>query len=429
MRTVVIGGTGHIGTYLVPALVRSGMRSGRSVAASNRRTSPTALGRQVELVQVDRQAEDAAGTFGAAGRATCEPDVVIDLICFTEDSARQLVEAVEGKIQHLLHCGTIWVHGPSMTVPTREDAPRKPFGDYGVAEGGDRAYLLGKARRDGLPATIIHPGHISGPGWTPVNPAGNFDLGVFEKLAHGHDVLLPNLGLETLNPVHAADVAGRLPGRDREPVDRDRRELPRGRRWRGDAARVRRRGRRLVRSGGAARAPAVRRVARDGVGTGRGSHLGPHRAQPELLDGEGAACSASGRATPRSRPRWRRSAGWSTTRRSLLRGRVRQQRPGRFQVLAAQLREYVVRLVAHQGLELDLAGLEDGLDADVRLGVAGAVPVQVVTARTPAAPVVLTDADLGVRRTVRALDLAEGAADRRAASRRPAWSRRSARRA
>ena len=207
MRTVVIGGTGHIGTYLVPALVRLGHEVTVLSRGEHSPYQSDSAWQKVELVQVDRQAEDAAGTFGQRV-AELRPDVVIDLICFTEDSARQLVEAVEGKIQHLLHCGTIWVHGSSMTVPTREDAPRKPFGDYGVRKAAIEAYLLGKARRDGLPATIIHPGHICGPGWTPVNPAGNFDLGVFEKLAHGHDVLLPNLGLETLNPVHAADVAG-----------------------------------------------------------------------------------------------------------------------------------------------------------------------------------------------------------------------------
>src|SRR4029453_1722475 len=98
------------------------------------------------------------------------------------------------------------------------------------------------------------------------------------------------------------------------------------------------------------------------------------------------ACSASGRATPLSRPPWKRSAGSSTTASSLLRGGVRQQRPRRLQVLLAQVREYVVGLVTHQRLELDLARLEHGLDADVRLGVAGAVPVQVVSPRPPAPP-------------------------------------------
>lgn len=207
MHTVVIGGTGHIGTYLVPALVRLGHQV--TVLSRGERTPYQSDGawQQVELVRVDREAEDAAGTFGQRV-AELSPDVVIDLICFTEDSARQLAEAVQGKIQHLLHCGTIWVHGPSVIVPTREDTPRRPFGEYGVQKAAIEAYLLGKARRDGLPVTIVHPGHICGPGWTPVNPAGNFDLGVFDKLAQGDGVLLPNFGLETLNPVHAADVAG-----------------------------------------------------------------------------------------------------------------------------------------------------------------------------------------------------------------------------
>ncbi|MFG1621387.1 NAD-dependent epimerase/dehydratase family protein [Kribbella sp. NPDC049227] len=207
MRTVVIGGTGHIGTYLVPGLVRLGHQV--TVLSRGERSPYQSEGgwKQVELVQVDRAAEDAAGTFGQRV-AGLEPDIVIDLICFTEDSAKQLVEAVHGKIQHLLHCGTIWVHGPSMTVPTTEDTPRRPFGDYGIQKAAIERYLLDQSRRKGLPATIIHPGHICGPGWTPITPAATFNLEVYEKLAHGHDLLLPNLGLETINPVHADDVAG-----------------------------------------------------------------------------------------------------------------------------------------------------------------------------------------------------------------------------
>ncbi|TDD30812.1 NAD-dependent epimerase/dehydratase family protein [Kribbella turkmenica] len=207
MRTVVIGGTGHIGTYLVPELVR--LRHEVVVLSRGERSPYRSDGAwsRVRMIPVDRDAEDAAGTFG--GRvADLEPDVVVDLISFTEDSTRQLAEAVQGRIQHLLHCGTIWIHGPSGRVPTREDTPRRPFGDYGIQKAAIETYLLDRARRDGLPVTLIHPGHISGPGWTPINPAGNLDLGVFEKLARGDELVLPNFGLETVQHVHAADVAG-----------------------------------------------------------------------------------------------------------------------------------------------------------------------------------------------------------------------------
>jgi nucleoside-diphosphate-sugar epimerase len=55
--------------------------------------------------------------------------------------------------------------------------------------------------------TVLHPGHLVGPGWAPVNPAGNFNTRVFDDLAGGRDVALPDQGLTTLNHVHVADVA------------------------------------------------------------------------------------------------------------------------------------------------------------------------------------------------------------------------------
>jgi nucleoside-diphosphate-sugar epimerase len=129
------------------------------------------------------------------------------MICFTLSSARHLVEALHGQVQHLLHCGTIWVHGPSAAVPTSEEQPRRPFGDYGVKKAEIEAYLLGEARLGRVPATVLHPGHIVGPGWPPLNPAGHFNPAVFARLAQGEELALPNLGLETVHHVHADDVA------------------------------------------------------------------------------------------------------------------------------------------------------------------------------------------------------------------------------
>jgi len=206
MRIVVIGGTGHIGTFLVPRLVALGHDV--TVLSRGRRDPyrPHGAWSRVSMVDVDRLAEDARGSFGDLV-ASLGADVVVDLICYTEDSARQLAEALEGRVQHLLNCGSIWVHGPSASVPTREDAPRRPLGEYGTAKAAIERYLLGRARSGGIPATVIHPGHITGPGWVPINPAGNLELTVFQDLADGRGVTLPNLGMETLQHVHAADVA------------------------------------------------------------------------------------------------------------------------------------------------------------------------------------------------------------------------------
>ncbi|MEN6532131.1 MAG: NAD-dependent epimerase/dehydratase family protein [Bryobacteraceae bacterium] len=206
MRIVVIGGTGHVGTFLVPRLVMSGHEVVCVSRCQREPYQPHGAWSQVERVTLDRPSEDAAGTFGAR-IAELKPDAVIDLICFTETSARQLVEALRGRVQHLLHCGTIWVHGHGVEVPVTEEQPRRPFGDYGCKKAAIEAYLLEEARTHGFPATVLHPGHIVGPGWPPLNPAGHFNPQVFVRLARGEELVLPNLGLETVHHVHADDVA------------------------------------------------------------------------------------------------------------------------------------------------------------------------------------------------------------------------------
>jgi nucleoside-diphosphate-sugar epimerase len=205
MRVVVIGASGHIGTYLVPRLVDAGHDVVTMSRGKREPYSPHGAWQRVTAVTADREAEEAEGTFGRRV-ADLEPDAVIDLICFQESSARQLVTALTGRVRHFLHCGTIWVHGPSSRVPTTEDRPRRPITEYGRHKVAIEEYLLA-AHRDGFPATVIHPGHITGPGWVPINPAGNLNTAVFQALADGAEVRLPNMGMETVQHVHADDVA------------------------------------------------------------------------------------------------------------------------------------------------------------------------------------------------------------------------------
>ena len=206
MRIVVIGGTGHVGSYLVPRLVAAGHEVTCLSRGEREPYVPHAAWSDVRRITVDRKTEESAGSFGRRVRSM-KPDAVIDMICFTQDSARQLVEALQGEVQHLLMCGTVWVHGPSVSVPTTEDQPRHPFGDYGVQKEQMERYLLAQARIHGFPTTVLHPGHIVGPGWPPLNPAGNFNPEVFSRLARGEALVLPNFGLETVHHVHADDVA------------------------------------------------------------------------------------------------------------------------------------------------------------------------------------------------------------------------------
>jgi len=206
MRVLVIGGTGHIGTYLVPRLVEADHEVVVVSRAQARPYTRHAAWESVTTVVADRHAEDLAGTFGTRVREL-EPDIVIDLISFSPESAAALVDALRGHVQHFIHCGTIWVHGPTREPPTTEEEPRRPFGDYGINKARIEQLLLREARQRHFPATILHPGMIVGPGWVPINPAGNLNLEIFTRLAQGEEVDLPNLGMETLHHVHADDVA------------------------------------------------------------------------------------------------------------------------------------------------------------------------------------------------------------------------------
>ncbi len=95
-------------------------------------------------------------------------------------------------------------------MPTPEDVTKRPFGEYGIQKAAIEAYLLDLARREAFPATIIHPGHIVGQGWAPLNPAGHFDLAAFETIARGETLELPNFGMETIHHIHADDIAALL---------------------------------------------------------------------------------------------------------------------------------------------------------------------------------------------------------------------------
>ncbi|MDZ4767952.1 MAG: NAD-dependent epimerase/dehydratase family protein [Chloroflexota bacterium] len=221
MRVVIIGGSGHVGTYLVPRLVEAGYQVVNITRGQSKPYLPHAAWSAVQSVTIDRRQAEQAGTFGAQV-AALKPDIVIDMVCFTLESAAQIVEALVGKVGHFLHCGTMWVHGYPVQHPVTEDMARHPFPryelsvtdvdpylleDYGGQKAAVEAYLLDRARRDAFPATVLHPGHIVGPGHNPVNPQGNVNLDVFVKLASGTELLLPHIGMETVHHVHGDDVA------------------------------------------------------------------------------------------------------------------------------------------------------------------------------------------------------------------------------
>ena len=208
MRVTVIGGSGHIGSYLVPRLVRAGHEVTNISRGTSTPYTDAPEWQQVHQVGADRQAEDQDGTF-ADRVAALKPDAVVDLVCFTLESATALVQRLRGEVGHLLHCGSVWRYGQSLKLPIREgsDSAAEPFGEYGVQKNRIALMLKEETARGGLATTSLHPGHIVGPGWQPVGPLGNLDPTVWQTISAGQPVHVPGSGTELMHHVHADDVA------------------------------------------------------------------------------------------------------------------------------------------------------------------------------------------------------------------------------
>jgi nucleoside-diphosphate-sugar epimerase len=209
MRIVVIGGSGHIGTFVVPRLVQAGHEVVNVSRGTSRPYVDSPAWQDVRQVVADREQEDRNGTF--AGRvAGLRPDVVVDLVCFTLESATSMVDRLRGEVGHLLHCGSIWRYGPSRKLPISEDrkgTADAPVDEYGIQKDRIARMLKEETASGGLVTTSLHPGHIVGPGWHPIGPLGNLDPAVWLALSAGHPLRVPGSGTELMHHVHADDVA------------------------------------------------------------------------------------------------------------------------------------------------------------------------------------------------------------------------------
>jgi nucleoside-diphosphate-sugar epimerase len=206
MRVVVVGGSGHIGTFLVPRLVRAGHDVVNISRGRREAYDDAPEWGQVRHVVADRQRQDDEGIFGATVLSQ-RPDIVVDLVCFTVESATALVESLRGQVGHLLHCGSLWRYGPSHKLPISEGSGTEPFDEYGIQKQRIAQLLKDETASGGLTTTSLHPGHIVGPGWSPINPLGNLDPAVWYALSAGETLRIPGTGAELMHHVHADDVA------------------------------------------------------------------------------------------------------------------------------------------------------------------------------------------------------------------------------
>jgi len=197
MRVAVLGGTGHVGNFMVPKLVEAGAEvfvvgSGRTPVPASKSWS------KVKYVVCDvRNAEDINKLKAEA------PDVVIDM----PGSVWNIYQKLKSVSKHVIACGSLWMYGEPKVIPTPELTQNECLFDGYKQRYSEILKLIKIGREDGVAFTAIMPPNISGPGKIPLECLGGRSLEIHKDHARGKEVVLPDGADVMLGPCDAEDIA------------------------------------------------------------------------------------------------------------------------------------------------------------------------------------------------------------------------------
>ena len=116
-------------------------------------------------------------------------------------------DAVKGVARHLIACGSLWMFGEPVVVPTPE-VTQNPCEFDGYAQRySELEQTVDRSMADGMPFTAIMPPNICGPGKIPLDGIGGRSAEVHRAHANGEPVTLPAPGSVLIGPCDAEDVA------------------------------------------------------------------------------------------------------------------------------------------------------------------------------------------------------------------------------
>ncbi len=202
MKVVVIGGSGHVGSYLVKELVKEGYEV-ISIMRGNK--TPYGYEKNIwdKVTVVNMSREELCNTDFIE---KVDAQIICDLIAFDLDGVKKIVSKIKNNAFYV-QIGSIWMYENKEYVPVDEEHPKNAVENYGKQKGLIEEYLFSKVKKGEIRATVIHPGHVSGKEWQPINPQANLDFEVFKKIKNGQRMVLPYDGLTTIQHIHSYDLA------------------------------------------------------------------------------------------------------------------------------------------------------------------------------------------------------------------------------
>ena len=111
MKILIIGGTGHLGSFLTPMLAADG--HDLLVVTSGRKPLPEGVAARPFTLSYHESVAD--GSLAALLQAE-RPPVVVDILQGETDAV--YAACVSAGVAHLVNCGSLWMWGRPQVVPT-----------------------------------------------------------------------------------------------------------------------------------------------------------------------------------------------------------------------------------------------------------------------------------------------------------------------
>lgn len=200
----MIGGTGLIGSSIVPLL----LDRGDDVTVISRGGSHRAPMPGSRHIVGDRSRPEFADLIRQQPMFDC----VVDMICFHPAEAETAVRAFSGRTGQYILTSTIDVYRkPATRYPYREDEPYGGIGVYAANKVTCEEIVFAAHRQSGFPVTVIRPAATYGDRHLPVHTLGRSTT-YLDRLARGKPIVVHGDGSSFWVSCHASDVARAFAG-------------------------------------------------------------------------------------------------------------------------------------------------------------------------------------------------------------------------
>lgn len=197
MKILVIGGTGHVGNFLVPKLLAHGHEVYIGTRGKSRPRDVESLD-GAHFIECNASEEESLTALKKEAF-----DVVVDF----PGTAKRVWDVLSDTVSHIVGCGSLWMYGYPTIVPTPEKSFEECFYKGYAIRYQQILEMLAQSGTRKAVFTAIMPPNICGPGKIPIDQYGGRSLELHKKMQAGEKVYLPDGAECLLGPCDAEDIA------------------------------------------------------------------------------------------------------------------------------------------------------------------------------------------------------------------------------